>query len=384
MSLIATSAGREIQLAQLNVSECEDVTNYGADPTGVADSTTAFDDARIAAGNGGAVCVPVGTYLVDPDAFDWGGRLWIGERAHATVFSEIQARIDGTSLCGATAPLQLANLVFTSGGNTVTNAIFIDGADDSVLFNTNGNGCTNGIRVASAVRVTLISCGASGNSIGHLYEEAELRGYHITGNTNTTRGIDIVGTGDDTDDQFVGLYGVSASTNTGAEQLRVSGARAGELVGLYSEGGGDGLLVTGGTRNFNFGALRFTGGGAPTVAIRVVDSSQNTFVQVGASGAPSSEYARARVEGTSELNEFYAMHFGSGVTSTPMTIEFYDGVGSYECIADNGVNFKGDTAPTRGNWIQGQMVFNNSPTAASTLLWRCLVSGAPGTWEAVS
>lgn len=384
MSLIAPSAGRQIQLAQLTVGECEDVTSYGADPTGVADSTAAFDDARVAAGNGGAICVPVGIYLVDPDAFDWGSRLWIGERAHATVFTQIQARIDGTSLCRAATPVQLSNLVFVSGGNTVTNSVFIDGADDSILFNVNGNGCTNGIRVSSAVRVTLISCGATGNSIGHLYEEAELRGYHITGNSNTTRGIDIVGTGDDTDDQFVGLYGVSASTNTGAEQLRVSGARSGELMGLYSEGGGDGLLIDNDTRNFNFAALRFTGGAAPTVAIRISEGSQNTFVQVGASGAPSSEYARVRVEGGSNLNEFYAMHFGSGVTSSPMAIEFYDGVGSYECIADNGVNFKGDTAPTRGNWLQGQIVFNNAPSAASTLLWRCLVDGSPGTWEAVS
>lgn len=384
MSLEAPSVGRQIQQAQDNTSECENVVDHGADPTGVADSTAAFDAARVAAGNGGAICVPVGDYLVDPDAFEWGGRLWIGDRAHATDVSRIRARIDGTTLCSATLPIQLSNLLFTSNGNSVTNAILLNGADDSILFNVAGNACTNGLQVISTVRVTLIGVGASSNAIGHLFNGVHLRAYDLRATSNTTRGLDIIGTGDDTDDQFVGIYGCLMETNTGSEQMRINGARAGELMGLYSEGGGDGILIDGDTRNFAFASLRFSGGGAPTVAIRISEGSSNVFTQVGAGGSPSSEYSRVFIEGGSELNEFYGMHFGSGVSAIPMTIEFDDGVGNYECIADNGANFKGDAAPTRGNWQQGQMVFNNSPTAASTLLWRCLVSGSPGTWEAVS
>lgn len=384
MALIAPSAGREIEQAQSSESTCENVVDYGADPTGVADSTTAFNDARIAAGDGGSICVPQGTYLIDPDAFDWGSRLWIGEKAHTSDNSIVAARGNGTSLCAATGPIQLSNINFAGNGMTVVNAVFLNGADDSLLVNVGTFGCTNGLRVSDAVRVTLIKCDGSGCAIGLLFERAQLRGYHLGAVSNTTRGLDIIGTGDDTDDQFVGIYGLLLETNTGAEQMRVNGARAGEIEGVYSEGVGDGLLIDGDTRNFDFAGLRFTGGGAPDVAIRISDGSQCTFMQVGASGSPSTEYSRVFIEGGSQLNEFYAMHFGTGVTTLPMTIEFDDGVGNYECNANNGQDFKGPTAPTRGNWIQGQIVFNSAPTAASTLLWRCTVSGSPGTWEAVS
>jgi hypothetical protein len=40
-------------------------------------------------------------------------------------------------------------------------------------------------------------------------------------------------------------------------------------------------------------------------------------------------------------------------------------------------------APTAGDWLQGDVVFNSQPSAGGTLGWMCVASGTPGTWVAV-
>ena len=41
----------------------------------------------------------------------------------------------------------------------------------------------------------------------------------------------------------------------------------------------------------------------------------------------------------------------------------------------------GDAAPTTGTWVQGDIVFNRSPTASGYVGWVCTAGGTPGTWK---
>lgn len=38
-------------------------------------------------------------------------------------------------------------------------------------------------------------------------------------------------------------------------------------------------------------------------------------------------------------------------------------------------------APTQGNWLRGDIVYNTSPAASGTIGWVCTSSGTPGTWK---
>ena len=39
------------------------------------------------------------------------------------------------------------------------------------------------------------------------------------------------------------------------------------------------------------------------------------------------------------------------------------------------------SAPTSGNWIAGDIVYNTAPATAGYIGWVCTVSGTPGTWK---
>jgi hypothetical protein len=158
---------------------------------------------------------------------------------------------------------------------------------------------------------------------------------------------------------------------------------AGQIQGAYLEGDGDHLIVDGGTTGFTFQSIRCIGGAPPFIAVRVLDASGCVFTGITASGNPSSAFSRFLIEGPSAQNQFLGNFFASGVLVQSMPCEFFDGVGSYEATGA-GRFFVGTTAPTRGNWIQGDIVFNVTGTPGSDLLWRCIASGAPGTWEAIA
>jgi hypothetical protein len=44
----------------------------------------------------------------------------------------------------------------------------------------------------------------------------------------------------------------------------------------------------------------------------------------------------------------------------------------------------GTAAPTTGNHAQGEVVWNNTPTAGGTWCWICTATGTPGTWTAMT
>ena len=42
---------------------------------------------------------------------------------------------------------------------------------------------------------------------------------------------------------------------------------------------------------------------------------------------------------------------------------------------------QGSAAPTDGDWLVGDKVYNSSPTASGTIGWVCVAAGTPGTWK---
>jgi hypothetical protein len=48
------------------------------------------------------------------------------------------------------------------------------------------------------------------------------------------------------------------------------------------------------------------------------------------------------------------------------------------------VTVHGTAAPVSGTWAQGDTVKNTAPTAGGVDSWRCVASGAPGTWKALT
>jgi len=43
----------------------------------------------------------------------------------------------------------------------------------------------------------------------------------------------------------------------------------------------------------------------------------------------------------------------------------------------------GSAAPTSGNYVQGDMMFNSAPSAGGSMGWMCVAGGSPGTWKAM-
>jgi hypothetical protein len=38
-------------------------------------------------------------------------------------------------------------------------------------------------------------------------------------------------------------------------------------------------------------------------------------------------------------------------------------------------------APTTGNWVRGDIVWNSAPSGGGFIGWVCVTSGTPGTWK---
>lgn len=79
----------EIKAWVLEQGGAKNVLNYGADPTGVANSTAAFEAALTAAGKGGAVYAPSGTYLIE-GTLKVTERTLYGTSPTATIFTTKQ------------------------------------------------------------------------------------------------------------------------------------------------------------------------------------------------------------------------------------------------------------------------------------------------------
>ena len=121
------------------------VLNYGADPTGVADSTAAFLAAIAATPVSGTVCCPPTstgfTYLVQPDAIDIAGRKLRGGYAHVTQHTTIKCSVAGTNLLLSSGECAIEALEL-DGDSKAQNALRLTNATQSSII---GVECSNAL-----------------------------------------------------------------------------------------------------------------------------------------------------------------------------------------------------------------------------------------------
>ena len=207
--LMATAAGAAKWVTH-PVDWINVVSEYGADPTGVADSTTAFTNALAAATKGQCVYAPAGTYLISSQLTIPAG-VWLignqGYRAAAANFSRIRASasFSGTSLitfatgtpCGAMRDIALDGALLP-GGNTVDGIDILGAAKQGSLIgvdvkNFGGYGIQIGSSSGNPDGWYLEKLSVSGNGNWGLYwtycVDGTMIGGHIDGNgTATTSG----------------------------------------------------------------------------------------------------------------------------------------------------------------------------------------------------
>jgi hypothetical protein len=459
------------------------VLNYGADPTGVADSTAALNAALDASNQ---VFMPAGTYKVSSGqlSFNTGnelfgvfgktiinGTLWNGYIFAVETVNDVQISNITVNSAFSSRPLTITN----SNRVTVRNCTFNDGTNDGIYIQT-GNGISildcyindafrNGISVIGGTNITIDGCeivgtnasraGGSpfsgidvepdpGNEVDGIVinnnyifnwgghgcafagiSPSEIRNAKCTNNTIINSGFDciaVLGANTqnvviDSNTIYTGSRGVF-SNNVGATPaeilisnnsifprsgvttalgiefqvdtqaliignkitavetpIKVSGCISGvNIVGnLISD-------VTSPLTIFSSSFVNIVGNqfkvsyGIDLQTANGVLVSDNLFCDM---PAAATQLIAARLSSTN-INVINNAFYGAGVGLT----NYFNasGAGANVRQANNTWQY-GTAAPTTGNWVQGDIVYNTAPASAGFIGFVCTVTGAPGTWR---
>ena len=222
----ATQNNAAVQRGQINTYLAQNVLLFGADPTGVNDSTTAFQDA-INAGN--SIYVPTGTYLVS-------------ELLTATISS-----YPGLSIFGDGHSNSIL-LCSTNGGLSITltesTAVTVRGI--SIIQNGSGTTGGNGLSIVSNVQ-----------NNGPVVLNDVWIGYNPDGNTNGSFSNNLVLT-NISEGFYNGCYFTAASTTTTHVTLQGQSsfpAINNKFVGCFIYNGNIGFLIGNGTLSYVQGVI---------------------------------------------------------------------------------------------------------------------------------
>lgn len=363
------------------------VIDYGADPTGQADSTAAIAAACSATRSGDTILFPtvsdglgytIATYLVDPDRPWWIERKFVGERA--TNFHgrgpKIKARVPGTNLLnGTTAFVEVRGIDFDGDGK-VTNAVRLDRSHNAYLEYVSARNATRGFLfegcLAFGSRLTADSCGrgivlrgANGTSLRDIIAtNCDGAGLVIEGLLSglTTLSGQCVITG--------GTVDVNC-TSVDEGQIILDGVDSAMVSGLYVEGNSDGMRVVNGSHNCIVRDVRFLGG-QPWRAVDIVKghgclfdgcSANITFASARILSKASSDY------GSYENTFSHCLRLSSFDTGS-WALLFEDSVSGTTYTATLARGGLAGVVPTVGHWRAGDRVG----------AYQCAVGGYPGTW----
>ncbi|MHB1431501.1 MAG: glycosyl hydrolase family 28-related protein [Streptosporangiaceae bacterium] len=252
------------------------VTQYGADPTGAADSTTAFENALAAAPAGAVVYVAAGVYLISAQ-LTIPAKVWLvgaqGYRAAAADFSRLRAAsgFSASSLltfgtgtpCGGAKYLSLDGALLASG-NTVDGIDIIGPAKQGSLIgidvkNFGGHGINIAVNANGNPDGWLLQEISSSNNGGHgVYWQYSVDGQmdvaHL--DNNALSGLALLSLNNtaiaNVKCQQNTQYGYFVTTAAGVQKAGAS------FIGCYSENNGDeGWYVTG--SGGNSGAISWVG-----------------------------------------------------------------------------------------------------------------------------
>ena len=255
------------------------VKDYGADPAGVLNSTTAFNNAIASIASGGIVWVPPGTYSVDPLTMASNITL-IGAGRQATILTTTTTgtlfnltqltgvhlqgfKINKTGTAGGTA-LKLAAVQYSSFSDLVINGVFSTGillttVDDASFGSTIYNHFQN-----------ILVTGLNTNGVGLKLTELSGSVQNKVVNGNTFSHVII---GPNTNDGITAVQFLNANTRTSLNENTFIG-------GDWSSNGtktGTGLS----TDNSAFRGLTMIG--------VTIESNKTAGVVIGSSGADTSE-----------------------------------------------------------------------------------------------
>jgi hypothetical protein len=102
----------------------------------------------------------------------------------------------------------------------------------------------------------------------------------------------------------------------------------------------------------------------------------------------TANYGKWAVKQMGESTEAYALTHndhvqGAGIMAFPQGYVL-GASGNGRIITSGSAAPSGASRRPTGNWWQGDIVYNNTPTAGGTLCWVCTADGNPGTWKTVS
>lgn len=310
-----------------------DVNDYGADPTGAADSTAAFLAAQTAAAQG-TVLVPRGTYRVQPEGFNAWACTWKGENAHHTNATKIKpwgTPAAGKAVFWFTAKTIVEDIQFDADG-TADYALKVQGASDAILRNVR---CTGALVAgalfddASATIYNLAADANTGAGIQFLHCNG-VQAHTIYAGNNGGIGIQIWG-GARTKPQGSPAYwsqsgtfmafGLTSDLNAG-QQLVLTGAEYATIHGVYIEGAGHGILLEDGTHGCEIVGGICSGGdsqatpqpagqGEASVAVRLKNAHANKVSINAVTGA----YGTVLVDSVSSRNRFECFYASRTVPS---------------------------------------------------------------------
>lgn len=374
-----------------------DIRWFGADPTGVADSTAAFKRAWYGtfytspgSGAGVEIIIPSGTYLIDADnGIPWSARRWRGLSADTIAWPVLKARTEGTALVDVGSYRTELSGLKLDGDNRVTYALRCQASNSSVLQDIHAINATG-----DAILLDDASLFAS-----RLIGEGSNRGIVLRGCNaglflflqalqNDSHGLVVEGQGSGNTAQsgnctiLGGQFDVNCRAESNSAEILIDGAEQVILRGLYIEADPEratnGVRVVNGAANCVFSDLRFVlDDGAKAFVLEsmkggtISDCGANigadTIYQESADGGVGCRdisIRGCRATSSGDPRSFRLIYYATDLDQTTSLVQSISG----ELVQLNG----SDAPPTSGRWRVGDQVGS----------YRCIVSGNPGTWEA--
>ena len=430
------ATGSVARTVQAKLQESISVLDFGADPTGVADSLAAFNAAIASfssfnsgySGNGGVINVPPGTYKIS-------NTLWIDKtiqligQSSPYPYNEGVSRIKFTNAGDGIVFGWISGTYQTPSGTQGGGALI----KNLYITTTATTGTGNGIVINSKCSVEdVYLTGFKGHGI-YAYAIAP-----TNGNANNFQIKNVKSYGNN----LCGLYVVGADVNAGFIQaldaslngqwgVYDSSFLGNTYIACHTSGNGSGAYKSDNPNARNLFLNCYSesdqptsvisapaimiggihGGAQPTgTGIFIRDGYINN-VSLTADGTTSMQAGYGgSIFGFSSTGDTNVWNWGKlaantyGYTYANLSSPYYQPfkiiltssdprTGSAGIQLDLQMGFSvgydtvkryvstGSAAPTTGTWVQGDRILNSAPTSGGYSGWICTASGTPGTWK---
>jgi pectate lyase-like protein len=293
----AAAPGSNFTLAWVNV------TNFGADPTGSIDSTTAINNAIASLpGTGGVVYLPTGTYKISGALNYGGGVTLMGDGANSSIINQTSSTANGLNIVSASSNLYnvCAYNLRINGPNTGTGtgiSVAADGGSDvaiqlvlnnlvvyqfggvgvstnntigSVLYNVQSvNNLSHGFYQDTGNSTSYISCFANYNTGGRGYFLQGVDGCTLQGcgSDGNAIGYEIFGSDSVSLNGCIARFTAAANSLDGSS-FRISDSTSVSMMSCQAQGNAAvGAYFTGASTKCFIGCFTETSGGSPTHGI---------------------------------------------------------------------------------------------------------------------